>query len=194
MVVWLHDPPIRAKNSIRATYVFGYSGEITHSGPEYPFGSRLASTGQSWLVEVIRVNLRVNVFGYSVICLYSGDNIILFNRVIGGICVIGGKHRISSLQVSGSIFTVGPGRTIIHLACFVRPPATTRRTFVWIFCIPASNHSRVVGHKDIFGYSGKLVYSGIRANCCIRVFGETDTFGYSGKQIYSVNRVIDLFG
>ena len=126
--------------------------------------------------------------------LYSGNIIHLSNWVFGGISVIGGRHRISGLQVSGSIFTVGPGRTIIHLACFVRPPATTRRTFVWIFCIPASNHSRVVGHEDIFGYSGKLVYPGIRANCCIRVFGETDTFGCSGKQIYSVNRVIDLFG
>jgi hypothetical protein len=130
-----------------------------------------------WLVEVIRVNLRVNVFGYSVSFLYSGDNIRLSNRVFGGICVIGEKHEISSLQVQGSIFKAVPGGTIIHLVCFVRPPAATRTTFVWIFCIPASKHNRVVGHKDLFGYSGKLVYSGIRANCCIRVFGNRNSFG-----------------
>ena len=53
--------------------------------------------------------------------------------------------------------------------------------------------SRVVGHKDLFGYSGTgaFVYP---ANCCVWVFGQRSTFGESGKQMYSVSRAKKLSG
>ena len=114
--------------------------------------------------------------GIRSLLLYSGDNILLSNRVFGGICVIGGKHRISSLQVSGSTFMLGPGRTIIiwRALCVHLRPLEEHLFGYFVF-----------RHQTTVGSSGTKTYSGILANWYIRVFGQTAVFGYSGKQTHS---------